>query len=507
MRIEKVAAASSIIRATKTMIVQFMNDIGHETFALGDNASQVKFDDEFWAILAGVDIVPNFNWEMICKWTGGNKTVGKMIAQEVYKTEPPRDGVNVNVWQDCGLAQAGHPDHRWRLIVFLILSPSIKQRVRFQEMRKLFSRFPTPGSLLRNVDEFKRFLHGRCSKHASRAEAIIRTTKKILVQFLYEAGWKSFALADDESQVQFAEDFWRDIEHVDIVPSFKWTKIRKWRGVGPKTANRIAREVFNREPPGAVQNFRESWRKWVMVDSTHPSYHWRLIVLLITSISMSDQVLPHQMEELFAEFPDPKTLLSDTEGFKSFMSGRCRYFSTVASSVIRTTKQMIVQYLQEAGWDAFCLADNDGQAVFPEDFWATLTDVDILPRYDWNKVRSWYGVGQKVGSLIAWEVYHEKHAIPVDRHVRRFLLTHWLGRAEMTVDVLAATAGKSISANDYMRVNEAIANIAQILYKSDRNNVLLTEVKVKLIKTLADISEEFDQRCQMRDFIYFYCQI
>jgi hypothetical protein len=77
----------------------------------------------------------------------------------------------------------------------------------------------------------------------------------------------------------------------------------------------------------------------------------------------------------------------------------------------------------------------------------------------------------------------------------------------MMVDVLAATAAKSISAKDYMRVNEAIANIAQILYKPDWNNVLLTEVKVKLIKTLADISEEFDQRCQMRDFIYFYCQI
>jgi endonuclease III len=102
------------------------------------------------------------------------------------------------------------------------------------------------------------------------------------------------------------------------------------------------------------------------------------------------------------------------------MNGKCRYFSTVASSVIRTTKQMLVQYLQEAGWKTFCLADNNGQAVFPEDFWAALTDVDILPCYNWNKIWSWHGVGQKVGSLIAWEVYHEKHAIPVDRHVRRF---------------------------------------------------------------------------------------
>jgi endonuclease III len=116
----------------------------------------------------------------------------------------------------------------------------MKQQVRSEEMRKLFSRFPTPGSLLWNVDKFKQFLQGRCRKHAAQAAAIIRTSKKILVQFLYEAGWKSFSLADDVSQVRLSEEFWRDIEHVDIVPSFKWTKIRKWRGVGPKTASRIA---------------------------------------------------------------------------------------------------------------------------------------------------------------------------------------------------------------------------------------------------------------------------
>jgi ABC-type hemin transport system substrate-binding protein len=67
----------------------------------------------------------------------------------------------------------------------------------------------------------------------------------------------------------------------------------------------------------------------------------------------------------------------------------------------------------------------------------------------------------------------------------------------MMVNALAVSAAKSIRTKDYMRVNEAIANIAQILYKPDRNNALLRDVKANLIRALADISEEFDQRCQI----------
>jgi hypothetical protein len=111
MCIQKVASASAVIRATKMMIVQFLNETGHVTVTLGDNADQVKFDNEFWAILTNVDSVPDFNWDKICKWPGWNKKVGRLIAQEVYKIEPPLDGPNQDFRQDCVLAPAGHPDH------------------------------------------------------------------------------------------------------------------------------------------------------------------------------------------------------------------------------------------------------------------------------------------------------------------------------------------------------------------------------------------------------------
>ena len=112
------------------------------------------------------------------------------------------------------------------------------------------------------------------------------------------------------------------------------------------------------------------------------------------------------------------------------------------------------------------------------------------------------GVGPKILALIAHTLYNVIHGVPLDRHVERFCIAHgWCCRYSATTKNKATIVEQVVPQEDWIRVNEVSAGIAQILKQTKGLEI---EKKQAFVVDVLQVAQEHGMHEGMSQFLHFY---
>jgi endonuclease III len=278
---------------------------------------------------------------------------------------------------------------------------------------------------------------------------------------------------------------------------------------------------------------RIGWASWVKADAGSLFHIFQITALLLFTNSVGDQVVKESIGELFnlestcilgAFFDNPFTFARDPTGAYEFLTARScdnaenaskstiskgisrgfNYGNMKARHLILLSKQLIVYKYVEL-WEKD-IADFSGMLVhgsldpLPEFILEAVPTTTPLfpPTYDEYFLNRLHGVGPKMRYLIAEAGYNVVKGPAVDCHMIRY--TCCLGSGCPLLlgggsESFANALMSIYSVEDYTRLNEVPASIAQLLRK--RQHGILS-------KALERVALQLGMHDEIRSFLNHY---
>lgn len=280
---------------------------------------------------------------------------------------------------------------------------------------------------------------------------------------------------------------------------------------------------------------RIGWANWVPLQRHERWYAWQIVVLLLLTNSVKDDIVKDIVAKLFARFPNPLVLCMHPAQFLDFLTSKAKDFCPLdtnfdysngnigkgpnfcyqkARFILATSKKVVLMWCSKnvsscpsVPWETlmgkYCNRTDQESLCRPiPTEWLLQCDESqdtLFPKeYRSSFFSSLPGIGLKMRHLCAEAIYGLVVGPAIDCHCIRFCIEMGTIHACMNLEQMS-TSLISIYRNDQLvDLNEIPASISQLLSNSSRTTVFA--------ESLCNLAKRHDLEIHMKALLMHYCR-
>jgi endonuclease III len=171
---------------------------------------------------------------------------------------------------------------------------------------------------------------------------------------------------------------------------------------------------------------------------------------MIISPVCSDFSLDAAAKSIFGMYPEPRYLLEDKKAVPNL--------AAIIKTIFNQSKAQYIHGSTKALGKQWWINNGDGTHYTH----AKLSRQDIVEN-DYEVMMKLPGVGPEVAAMVLYVVFDEIHCVPVDRHVRRFMICFGFASSRVDPKNIGLMAEKWFDHSQWINLNYVSAGIAQTL--------------------------------------------